>query len=155
MKHNLNMEGRFRKPCSTRSCVFSMFQWNSWTLYNPGAYCQCWLSSPYPDLTGRYGRSYGPNTGRDIPRSFPFHFSKSITKLKAGIQSFWLWIIIFSTVLTELKRGIVTLKEASDPVESTVLPLEAVRPSGEHQPRKRQLYWFHCASTGSSPTIQK
>ena len=110
---------------------------------------------PYPDLTGRYGSSYGPNTGRNIPRSFPFHFSKSITKLKAGIQSFWLWIIIFSMVLTELKQGIVTLKEASDPVESTVLPPEAVRPSGEHQPRKRQLYWSHGASTGSSLTIQK
>ena len=48
---------------------------------------QCWLSSPYPDLTGRYGRSYGPNTAElfwmipNLPKSVNVYFSFPVALL--------------------------------------------------------------------------
>ena len=57
------------KPCLTCSRVFPQFRKILDFDKEPDAYCQCWLSSTYPDLTGRYGRFYGPNTGRDFPGS--------------------------------------------------------------------------------------
>ena len=74
-----NMEDEIRETLLHVLACFSAVQKILDFGSEPGAYCQCWLSSPYPDLTGRYGRTYGPNTGRDFPGSkLLLHFFREL-----------------------------------------------------------------------------